>query len=161
VKNFVANLGCFLLTLATSVANAGVCNVKSKVESLMAAYSLQKADEVMKHYSPTAEVYDGAFGSTASGKDNIAKDVVAAFISMIPDMKWKTAEGTKTTISKNMVFVEWELSGTPSKELKKVPTDLQGPFSARGFSAIEVDTKSCLIKSQRDFYNAPKFFAFL
>jgi hypothetical protein len=159
LKNTLACLIFFVL-LSTKVQACDM-NPKTVVTQLMADYSTQSAAGVLSHYHEKAEIYDGAFDSTYRGIESIKKDVIAVFLSIIPDLTWKKAEGTKTSVSDASVFIEWELSGSPSRELIAVPENLQGPFKIRGFSVFEVDRSSCKIKSQRDFYNAPTFFNYL
>ena len=159
LKNTLACLVFFVL-LSTNVQACDM-NPETVVNQLMADYSARSAARVLSHYHEKAEFYDGAFDSTYSGIESIEKDVIAVFLSIIPDLTWKKAEGTKTSVIDASVFIEWELSGSPSKELQAVPENLQGPFKIRGFSVFVIDQSSCKIKSQRDFYNAPAFFNYL
>jgi steroid delta-isomerase-like uncharacterized protein len=145
------------LVLAAALALAPQARAQDAlaiVESYVAAWNAHDAAKAAGYLAEDVEYYDAAVGTPQRGREAARVNVIEAFMTAAPDLKWeRTGE---PVVTGDAVAFEWVFSGTNTGAWADGTAATGKPFSFHGLSLFRVENGE--IAYQGDYYDAFGFF---
>jgi steroid delta-isomerase-like uncharacterized protein len=144
----------FILALALLLPSIGSAQTVSLVDKYMAAWNAHDAAAAAQFFDEGVSYYDASTGAPVLGKAKAQSDIVQAFMTAVPDLKW-TRDEEKPILSDDAVAFSWTFSGTNTGPWSDGTKPTGKKFLIHGATLIRL--KKGKIVSQGDYYDALTF----
>jgi steroid delta-isomerase-like uncharacterized protein len=124
------------------------------VDGYLAAWNAHDAARAAGYMAEDVVYYDATVGTPQVSRDSALKNVIQAFITAAPDLKWVRDSSPPITGGDGIAF-EWTFSGTHTGPFADGTKPTGRPFSFRGTTVIRL--KEGRIAYQGDYYDAYGF----
>ena len=145
----------FILTLALMIPALGSAQVLVLADKYMAAWNAHDAAAAAEFYDEGVSYYDASTGAPVIGKLKARTDIVQAFLTAVPDLKW-TRDAHKPVVGSDAVAFSWTFSGTNTGPWSDGTKATGKKFLIHGATLIRC--KKGKIVSQGDYYDAHTFY---
>jgi steroid delta-isomerase-like uncharacterized protein len=144
-----------ILALALLIPALGSAQTIELVDRYMAAWNAHDAAAAARFYDDGVSYYDASTGAPVIGKSKAQSDIVQAFLTAVPDLKW-TRDADEPVSGKDAVAFAWTFSGTNTGPWSDGTKATGKKFLIHGATLIRV--KKGKIVSQGDYYDAHTFY---
>jgi len=141
-----------LVVLLPALASAQAVEL---VDRYMAAWNAHDAAAAAQFYDDGVQYYDASTGAPVIGKSKAQSDIVQAFLTAVPDLKW-TRDADAPIVGADAVAFSWTFSGTNTGVWSDGTKATGKTFLIHGATLIRL--KKGKIVSQGDYYDAHTFY---
>jgi steroid delta-isomerase-like uncharacterized protein len=144
-----------ILALALLIPAIGSAQVVDLVDRYMGAWNAHDAAAAAAFYDDGVQYYDASTGAPVIGKAKAQSDIVQAFLTAVPDLRW-TREKDRPIVGTDDVAFQWTFSGTNTGPWSDGTKATNKKFLIHGATLIR--TKKGKIVYQGDYYDAHTFY---
>src|SRR5208282_3652461 len=100
-----------ILALALLIPAVGSAQAVELADRYIAAWNNHDAAAAAQFYDDAVEYYDASNGTPVIGKLKAQTDIVQAFLTAVPDLKWTRDKDAPIVVTDAVAF-QWTFSGT-------------------------------------------------
>ncbi len=120
------------------------------VDKYMAAWNAHDAAAAATFYDDGVSYYDASTGAPMIGKLKAQTDIVQAFLTAVPDLKW-TRDSDAPVSGKDAVAFSWTFSGTNTGPWSDGTKATGKKFLIHGATLIRVKKGKIALLAKRDY----------
>lgn len=145
----------FVLAVALLIPAIGSAQMVDLVDRYMAAWNAHDAAIAAQSFDEGVQYFDASTGAPVIGKLKAQTEIVQAFLTAVPDLKWTRDEG-QPIVGTDAVAFQWTFSGTNTGPWSDGTKATGRKFLIHGATLIR--TKKGKIVYQGDYYDAHSFY---
>ncbi|MGP3790783.1 ester cyclase [Pseudomonas sp. B392_1p] len=143
----------FLTLLLLSGLAQAADDVRAVIDGYMTAWNAHDAQKAAAYLAEDAVYFDATVGTPQNGRAAARDNVIAVFITAVPDLKWEMTSAP--LVAPHGIAFQWRFSGTNSGPWSADTPATGKPLSFEGVSFIRIENGQ--ITYQGDYYDALGF----
>ncbi|MBD7976476.1 ester cyclase [Serpens gallinarum] len=143
----------FLTLLLLSGLAQAADDVRAVIDGYMTAWNAHDAQKAAAYLAEDAVYFDATVGTPQNGRAAARDNVIAVFITAVPDLKWEMTSAP--LVAPDGIAFQWRFSGTNSGPWSAETPATGKPLSFEGVSFIRIENGQ--ITYQGDYYDALGF----